>query len=317
MSANPDFDQVAATTLKLYIPKLQDNLTRNQALVYSIKKEGMYEEKEGGETIVVPLLSSENDTVESFAGDDQFSIDPQDGIDAAETNWAQMVGTVRINGFQQFVNQGRQKVIDLLDSKLQQLELSMKFEENRQMYGDGSGNGGKDMDGLAAAVEDGTAWSTYGGIDSNANVFWRNVFIPDVGDFQLNGHAAMVNGYNSASIGTDHPKLITTTQAIFQAFEIKHENQKVFYNDDMLKAGFDNFMFKRATIVFDDDMDTGEMLLLNTTKIKYIVGKGRNFTMTDWRRMFDRDVRLAQMFVHRNIVVFNRHAQARLTDITT
>ena len=142
------------------------------------------------------------------------------------------------------------------------------------------------------------------------------MWVPTVGDFQTNGMRALRSAYNSASQGNDHPKLGVTTQDIYEAFEEAHTEQKVF-DSMLLQAGFENFKFKSMAVVFDDNMDTGEFLGLNPNYIKYVIGKGRNFKTTEFRRLFDQDARVAQIFAIRNIIVLNRKRHFRLGGITT
>src|SRR5690349_22170622 len=159
--SNPNFDTLASTTLKNYRRQLADNITGHNVLWYMLKEKGFVREEDGGTTIVEPLLIGRNTTVKSYKGYDVIDTTPQTGITAAEYEWKQIAGSVTISGEEEFKNMGsKTRILSLLESKIQQLELSMMLEVNRQLQGDGTGNGGKDLGGLQAAVEDGAAWST-------------------------------------------------------------------------------------------------------------------------------------------------------------
>src|SRR5262245_53375961 len=172
---NPSFEQLATTTLKNYRPELADNITGKQAVMIQLKKRGFIEEEEGGLTLLEPVLYAENSTVGAYSDWDYIDVTPQDGMSAAEYAWCQIAGSLMISGRQEFINSGNKtRVINLLKAKTMQLQTSMQLEFNRQAQGDGTGYAGKALTGFAALVEEGTAWSTVGGIDSNANQYWRN-----------------------------------------------------------------------------------------------------------------------------------------------
>ena len=60
--------------------------------------------------------------------------------------------------------------MQLLESKMQIVEETLKATVTSQLYGDGTGNGGKDLTGLGAAI---AATGTYGGISRDTYAWWR------------------------------------------------------------------------------------------------------------------------------------------------
>lgn len=314
--SNPNFDSLVATTLKLYSPTLHDNVTEHQALFFLLKEKGFQEERDGGETIVEPLLTGENSTVSSYSGYDIIDTTPQDNITAAEYNWKQVAGSVSISGDEEFKNSSsRAKVISLLEGKIKDLEIAMELDLNEQIYSDGTGNGGKDITGLNLAVENGAAWSSYGGIDSNTYTYWRNTWLAEAGALDL---ASMRNVFNSSSRGNSKPELIVTTQDVFEDYEaLALANNEISRPDTRLgDAGFVNLTFKMVPIVFDEDCPTGVMLFLNPNFMKWIVGRGRNFVATPFQRPKDQDAKVSQILLYAQLILTNRKRQGRLDGIT-
>jgi hypothetical protein len=314
--SNPNFDSLVATTLKLYSPTLHDNVTEHQALFFLLKEKGFQEERDGGETIVEPLLTGENSTVSSYSGYDIIDTTPQDNITAAEFNWKQIAGSVSISGDEEFKNSSsRAKVISLLEGKIKDLEIALELDLNEQIYSDGTGNGGKDITGLALAVENGAAWSSYGGIDSNANTYWRNTWLAEAGALDL---ASMRNVFNSASRGNSKPELIVTTQSVFEDYEaLALANNEISRPDNRLgDAGFVNLTFKMVPMVFDEDCTSGAMYFLNPSFMKWIVGRGRNFVATPFQRPKDQDAKVSQILLYAQLLLTNRKRQGVLDGIT-
>lgn len=317
-SANPSFDQIASTTLKNYRPQLADNITDHQVFWFMLREKGFIEEREGGETLVEPLLTAENSTVGTYNGYDLLDVTPQEGIDAAEFDWKQVAGSISISGRQEFLNMsGKTRVISLLDSKVKQLEMSMRLFLNEQLFGDGTGNSGKDITGLNLAVENGSAWSSYGGIDSStaANTFWRNTWLDEAGPLDL---ASMRTVYNSSSRGNSRPELIITTQDIFEDYEaLVLANNDITRTDSKLgDAGFQNLLFKGVPMVFDEDCPSGTMFFLNPEFMKFVIGKGRNFMVTPFQKPERQEAKVSQIILYGNLLQNQRDRQGRLDGIT-
>lgn len=323
---NPNFSSIVATTLKNYRAKLADNITAHQALWFQLKQRGFIREDEGGTSIVEPLLVGRNTTVKSYRGYDLIDLTPQEGITAAEYDWKQIAGSVTISGLEQFQNSGsRTKIISLLQSKITQLELSMMMEINRQLQADGTGNAGKDLTGLGIAVEDGTAWSTYGGIDSNVNTYWRNQWIDNVSIAATPPFSAFLDGmrrlYNSCSRGKVKPTLILTDQFVYEAYEGTLTVNERFLDMKMGDAGFENLMYKQTPIVFDEDMpgaslvagsDNHEMLMINADFMNFVIGRGKNFSVTDMIMPDNQDAQSSKVIMYGNLTVSNRARQGRM-----
>ena len=315
---NTAFDQIVSTTLKNYRAKLADNVMEHQALLWELKRLGYFQEEDGGETLVEPLMHAENTTVRSYSGYDLIDTTPQEGITAAEFEWKQVAGSVSISGKQEFQNSGsKHRIISLLESKIKQLELSMQLTINEMMYADGTGNSSKDITGLGLLVEDGTAWSTVGGIDSNAYSFWRNTWIGTVGSFAANGVDSLRTAVNSASRGKDKIKLILTTQSIAEAYEKSIPQESVTRNTKLADAGFMNVEFKGIPIVWDEDCPSGEVIGINSEYLRFKVGKGKNFVSTPFVTPDQQDSRLSKMILYGNFTISNRKRQFRLTGVTT
>lgn len=322
--ANPDFSILAATTLKNYRNQMADNLTGHEALLWELKNKGFMRTSDGGLSIVEPLMYGRNTTVKSYDGYELLDTTPQQGITAAEYEWKQIAGTVSISGREEFINMGsKTQVINLLKSKILQLDTSMELEVSRMLHSDGAGNGGKDLGGLALLVEDGAAWSTVGGIDSNANIWWRNQWIGGTTDFATNGLSRMTTIFNSVSRKSVRPRLIITDQYLYEAYEAKLVPNERFLDTRLGDAGFLNLTFKGVPIVFDQDMpyedlatDEHQMAFLTTEFLSFVVGKGKDFVVSDFQRPDNQDAKIANVLLYAQLVCSNRGRQGRLTDLT-
>lgn len=343
--SNPAFSTLVATTLQNYMPRLADNITNKQALWYQLKERGFVTKAKGGTSIVEPLMVGRNNTVKSYSGYDIIDTSPQQGLSAAEYLWKQIAGSLSISGEEKFKNSGKSAVISLLDSRVRQLELSMMMEINRQLQADGLGNSGKDLTGLALQVEEGTAWSSVGGIDSNAFPYWRNQwddFTTNFGgalDFVTTDAAAslsykrliraMTRLYTSCMRNNVRPTLILTDQMVYEAYGLSltisgTTNFRIQINQKLADAGFMNLLFMETPVVIDDDMpnaslvagaDNHEMLFLNADFLRFVIGEGKDFVNTPMMRPDNQDAETSQVLVYGNLTCSNRQRQGRLTNI--
>lgn len=323
---HPDFDAIASSTIANYRKTLNENLMGHQALFWQLKQRGFVTEDRGGTSIVEPLLYADNDTVSSYSGYDLLDVTPQDGITSAVYNWKYVAGSVVISGKEEFENSGdKSRIFNLLQAKIRQLELSMKKELNTQLYADGTGNGGKDITGLGLAVEDGTAWSTYGGIDSSAAIasFWRNQYI-DATAHQFSftdgksiwGLNKMRKMYNLCTRAGFAPTLIVMDLDLYEEYEAYMEGVKQRLTDTkMADAGFKNIMFKDTPVIFDSDLDNNTILFLNADALKFVIGKGRNFTTTPFVRPHNQDAKVSQTLLTANLVTSRRDVQGRIANL--
>ncbi len=327
-TGNATFTTFLTSTLRNYRSKLVENLMGHNALYWQLKKRGFVTEESGSRSIVQPLMYGQNSTVSSYAGWDLLDVTPQEGITAAEYAWKLIAGTVTISGEEEFKNSGsKTRIFNLLEAKIRQLELSMQLQMNIQLFSDGSGNGGKDITGLLAAVEDGGSWSTYGGIDGSvtANAWWRNAYI----DFNtsytswstaagksVKGLAAMRNMYNTISLGNSKPTLIVTNQNWFEQYEGDIEGDKLrLTSTELADAGFQNLTFKSCPMIFDEDLQANTMLFLNSDFMKFVIGKGRNFVNTPFVKPQNQDAKVSQVLFAGQLTLSKRDQHGRINEI--
>jgi hypothetical protein len=93
-----------------------------------------------------------NSTAGSYSGLDAIDVTAQTGISAAEYDWGQFAATVTINGLQEAQNNSTEQIIDLLESKIFQTQESIIESMNTMFFANGTGNGGKDWNGLTTSL---------------------------------------------------------------------------------------------------------------------------------------------------------------------
>jgi len=187
--ANSTVSDIIATTIQSRSGKLADNVTLNNAVLDRLRKRGNVRPFSGGNVILEEIMYNDTNTnnTNSYSGYETLNIAPNSPISAAQFPIAQYASAVTISGLEMLQNSSKEAIIDLLEGRVQVAEGQLLNRIQTDIYGDGTGNGGKNLTGLAAAVADSPSTGTYGGINRATWSFWRNQAFSGV----TNGGAAV------------------------------------------------------------------------------------------------------------------------------
>lgn len=317
--ADPNVGVLLSTTLKNYRKTLIDNIHKSNAVWMYLKENGGMKEEDGGERIVAPLMYGKNTTAGSYSGYDALDTAPQEGIDSAEFNWKQYSVSITISGREERQNNGSNRIINLLEAKTKQAELSLKEQLSVGLFSDGTGNSSKDLTGLAAMV---SSSGTYGGINSAIYTWWQAGV---ESTSEALGLPKMRTAFNAASVGgKDTPDLIVTTQTLFESYEGLFTNVAISGGGShfstpsagmkkIADGGFQSAQFKGVPIVWDEQCQSGTMYFLNTKHMKLVAHKDANFATSDFVKPENQDARVAQVLFMGNLTCDRRKSFYKLT----
>ena len=307
--SNPNFDNLLSTTLANYRDQLTDNVFSDRVLTNHLMSKGRIRMLNGGTKIVEPLIYGQNSTVASYSGYDSIALTAQTGITAAEYDWKQYAASIAISGIEEAKNNGEQEIINLLEAKIMQAEESMREGFNTMFFSDGTGNSGKDWNGLGNIVETG---NTVGGINSatTGNEYWRSYEENTATALTL---AQMATAYNTVSVGNDHPDMVLTTRTLFEKYEALLQPQLRYTDTKTADAGFQNLLFKAAPVVYDTAAPAGTMFFINSKYLSLVGHSGKWFQQTEFVRPEDLDARYALIMCYGNLTCRNRKKQGKLT----
>lgn len=274
--ANPNFDQILATTMANHRKKLVDNVFLTLPLFWWLTTKNRVRFVNGGHKIVEELLYEEGEAF-SYGEYEQLSITPQEGITAAEFPWRAVASTIAISGLQEAINNGKEQMINLLKAKVTQSEKTLRKKFNTMGWSDGTGNGGKDFIGLAALVGDESdTVTTVGGIDATAAAWWRSYRKRVLGDTTYADLVAdMTTAWNTTGDGTDTIDAIFMAQDVFEAYEASLTPNVRYEDTASANAGFTTLKFKQGPVYFDKAMAAGEVYGLNSDYLGLVGHKNR------------------------------------------
>lgn len=291
--ASPNLSEIITTTLRNRTGKLADNVTDNNAILYRLKQRGRTKPASGGRTLVQELAYQENSTFMWYSGYDQLDISATDVMSAAEFDWKQAAVGVTISGLEQLQNAGKEKILDLLENRIDIAEKTMMNKLALGAYADGTGNAGKEIGGLQLLIADSPSSGTVGGINRATWSFWRN-YSRDSSDAGVTMSATTIQSemniaYTNLVRGTDRPDLIITDNTLWLYYLGSLQAIQRITNDKMASAGFTNLKYMDADVVLDGgqggNCPSAHMYFINSDYIHYRPHSDRNMVVMGGERM--------------------------------
>ena len=283
--ANSAISDIIATTIQSRTGKIADNVSRNNALLGRIKQRGGIKSFGGGNVILQELSFQANGNAGWYSGYDLLPIAAQDVISAAQYDIKQAACPVIVSGLDQLQNSGREQMIDLLEARVAVAESSMASLLAQGIYSDGTGAGGKQVDGLAKQVTAVPATGVVGGIDRATWAFWRNQTFKATTDGGAATTQANIQSYFNrlwAKLirGMDRPDLIVVDNNYWGLYMGSLQAIQRFTSADDAKLGFVSVKFMDADVVLDGGiggfMPTSTAYFLNTKYLYYRPHRDRN-----------------------------------------
>ena len=247
-------------------------------------------------------------------------------ISAAEYNWKQAAVPVVISGLEQLQNSSREAIIDLMEGRIAVAEKSMMNLITDGIYSDGTGSGGKEIDGLNAAVPVDPTSGTYGNINSATWTFWRNYTYNGTAYTSSTIQGGMNLAWANLVRGQDQPDLIVMDNAFWQIYMDSLQAQQRFTNTMEADGGFATIKFMTADVVLDGGLykvngvtgvtgaPTGTCFFLNTDYIFYRPHARRNMVPLSPNRRYatNQDAEVQILAWAGNMTCSGRQFQGRI-----
>ena len=321
-----DFKTLLSTTLMkvLGTNAIRDNVFDANPLLSWLRGGDRIRVIDGGERIRIPIMTGKNSTVGSYDNYDLIDTTAQEGVTTAFFNWKQYAGTVSVSGKELRSNAGsKEKISDIQSTKIDQASMSIQDTVSTDVYTDGTGNGSKNITGLAAMNETTPGTTAYAEVPT-ANTVWVNQSVASVGAAAVNLVPQLRVLMNDCSQGKNaaatKPDFAVTTQSIHESLEalifpmVRYAPNPSGGAD----AGIESLRFKGAEIQWSDYCTSGELHVLNSNHTTLFVHRDANFSMAEggFQRPVNQDAFLTQILVQLNLATDNRRKGGKLAGIT-
>ena len=292
--ANSSVSDIIATNIQSRTGELADNVTNNNALLRRLKQRGNVKSFSGGNVILQEIMYNDTATnnTNSYSGYEVLNVGQNSPISAAQFSITQYASAISISGLEMIQNTGKEAIIDLIDGRMDVAEAQLANRIGGDIYLDGTGNSGKNITGLAAAVPDAPTSGTYGGIDRATWSFWQSQKYSGVTDGGSAVTASNIQAYmDSLAVslirGTDKPDLIVADNNYYKLYlQSMQAIQRVTDGaNSSAGAGFASLKYYGAGMSSDVILDGGigsaatanHMFFLNTKYLFLRPHADRNF----------------------------------------
>jgi hypothetical protein len=321
--ANSAITDIIATTIQSRSGELADNLTQNNAILQRLNQKGNVRPFSGGNVILEEIMYNDPNTnnANSYSGYEVLNIQPDSPISAAQFKIAQYADAVTMSGLEMLQNSSKEAIIDLLDGRMQVSEARLLNRISGDLFGDGTGNGGKNLDGLGAAVSATPTTGTYGGINAANWSFWQNQITTGA-----TGSANILAKMTEAAIkqirGTDKADLIVAGNTMYTYYVGALQAIQRIAAEESGAAGFASLKFygggTSADVVLGGGYGSQEtatyMYFLNTNYIFFRPHKERNFVPIGGERQSINQDAIVKLYGWAgNLTTSNRFLQGLLT----
>lgn len=198
-----------------------------------------------------------------------------------------------MSGLEMIQNSGKEQIIDLLDGRMKVSEARLLNRIAGDIYLDGTGNGGKNITGLGAAVPDDPTTGIYGGINRATWSFWQSKKYSGVTNGGAAVSSANIQAYMTALAiqlvrGADKADLIVADNNYYSLYVNSLQAIQRITSDNGsgdAGSGFASIKFygggTSADVVLDGGVGSNcpanHMFFLNTNYIFLRPHKDRNF----------------------------------------
>jgi hypothetical protein len=263
-----NLDSLFGLSLAAYRKELIDNIGATNAFFHEMITKELYESQEGGTYIQVPVMYALT-PADSYDGYDELSTLPTDGITDCIQQWRQYAAPIAYS--MKEVKQNKQKIIDLVTSRIKQAELGLQEAFAQSFMWGAAGNGGTgaitsqyvspvngslgmDPIGLLVAFAPTNSVSICN-INQSSNTWWQNKTYTSATTTYDGLFLEVDHTFNTAALGTGgKPKLIFMDQTTYELFI--HAVYQHFRFESVLKTDqtypFENIVYKGAHFVMDE-----------------------------------------------------------------
>lgn len=306
-----------AAALPAYEKSFKDQVFQKDVLLNHMKENGGVVKKGGGATIRVPLMHARG-TSEWFAGADTLDVTPVDTLDAAEYEWRNLNASITITLDDELSNSGAEQVIDLLEAKIKQAELTIADSLNTALFTGTGSETRKQIVGLQTMVGTGT----FAGIAGGTYTDWQS-YVQSTSTALTLAHMKTARNTVNQGKGGSKCSIIVSTQTLVEKYDTlltpTYQMNPMVMSKEAQRlgdVGFTAYSYAGTPLVFDQACPTGEMYFLNTDNLKIYVHKDAFMDKTGKREPINQHLSTQHIVMRCALVTNRRKSLGKLSNKT-
>lgn len=311
-------DTELSLTLSNRRAEIVDQIFKGTAFLNMMRMKGAVDTVDGGLDLVGPVRFAKNTTFGSFDSYDILDTTPQDTETSYKYPWAQDYATITLAWTEEMKNQGRGRLISILNQKIDDARDTIRDGLNIQLLQTAPAAGSKDPISLleliqSAPTSNPARTASIGSISGAAQTWWRNKFTNGVA-FSVSDMNTM---FNTVSESVDPPTFLLTSQTVFEYYENSQVGQIRYADVKMADAGFQSLMYKQTPIIFEPVIGiTDSLFFINTKYLRLQLMSGADFITTDFVSPNNQAAKSAKILWMGNLICTARRRQGTLFSIT-
>lgn len=179
------YRQILSTALAERSSGIEDLVSDSNPLYNVLRRKGRFSPFSGPE--IRQTLQINKQEVQWARGYDTLANPPIELWNDAVWTPSAVYAPISLTGQEIRANQGRNQIHDIVDGTLEAAENALVDAFDESLHSDGTGDGGKQIIGLAGAVPIVTNTGTYGGINRADHALWRTSTYDANSDFSTIG----------------------------------------------------------------------------------------------------------------------------------
>lgn len=235
------------------IPEVIDATYDTNALTYRMLR-GNKRMIAGGTQIEVPVMYKKFTTGGSWGNYDQLDVTPQDTVKNMTWDWKAHYSHVTIGRMDLVKMNSPQAAFNVLRFLFEQAKEDIADKVGTGLWSDGTTNSSKEIDGLKAAVDDGTVSATYAGLTRSSNT-WMNA-TEDSSSTTLT-EAVLQTNFAAVKVGGRAPTSIFSRSDQYNRFIALGIGAQRFpvgaagHDEQLYSPGFTNALFNNVPWIED------------------------------------------------------------------
>jgi hypothetical protein len=228
--------------------------------------------KWSGRTLRQSIKVSKNTTSTSFRGFDTFSTSATDNRVVLEFTPSFHQISCSLPGDELSVADTEDKVLDLMKLTIQSDTEDLADDLGTAFYADGTGNTSKDVLGLAALVDDGTAVANIGGQSRSTYTTLKSTVTASSGTLTL---AKIDTLWSAVASGSQKPTVGLLTEAVFNFYgQLLRPQERIMKEASRMKGltggtGFTALEYNAKPMIADEKTTAEAMILLNENFVDF------------------------------------------------
>ena len=280
-------------------PTIVDQRFQSKALLGIIRGKKRLIIEDGGSLVAQPILAQPNQTAITYIGADVLPTDSQEEFTNYQIPWKQAQASVTIVALDKLRASGKRAQLNLVKDKIESAYMSLFDKMGSQLYGNGTGNGGKDWDGIGGAINNASGFQVYLGIDRAANPWWQAQVV-NPGTPTALSSASMMTLWMACKTDEERIHVIVTTKTGYASYWSLLTPQEQFYDPEIASLGFLNIAFQGNALVDDSGCPSGLMYFINLDHLRLYVHKDENFAFSGFDRPINQNVDTGHVFLTGN-----------------